>query len=190
MKAFVIPSFSDGCIRLNVRGRDGQGIVDPADYTRVCDELTELLEGMVDSRRGIRMVSGVTRLREDPLDRDPTKHAADLFVHWQDDYAADCVDVPGLGRIGPVPHYRAGSHLSQGFAVLKHPLVKPGSTFAGGNVLDLAPTLVGLTGAPLSSQFQGKSLVSLRGHQEWGRFASLTAWRQRAFRFELPTRSS
>ncbi|MCA8926130.1 MAG: alkaline phosphatase family protein [Planctomycetes bacterium] len=159
MKAFALPSFSDGCVRVNVRGRDGQGVVDPQDYRRVCDEVSELLEGMVDSRRGIKMVSGITRLRDDPFDPDPTKHAADLFVHWQDDYAADCVEVPGHGRIGPVPHYRAGSHLSKGFAVICHPDVEPGSTFEGGDVLDLAPTLVSMTGAALSPHFQGKSLV-------------------------------
>ncbi|MEZ6188847.1 MAG: alkaline phosphatase family protein [Planctomycetota bacterium] len=159
MKAFALPSFSDGCVRINVRGRDGSGVVDPQDYRKVCDEVTALLESMVDPRRGVKLVTGVTRLRDDPLDPDPTKHAADLFVHWQDEYAADTVDLPGYGRIGPVPHYRAGSHLSTGFAVVRHPEVAPGSSLEGGNVLDLAPTLVSMLGRPLSEHFQGRALV-------------------------------
>jgi len=159
MKAFVIPSFSDGCVRINVRGRDGQGIVDPKDYLRVCDEVTELLESMTCARRGMKMVTGVTRFRDDPLDPDPTLPSADLYVHWQDDYASDSVQLPGFGRIGPVPHYRSGSHLSTGFAVVRHPQVQAGSSFENGNVLDLAATLVGMTGAPLSPHFQGTSLV-------------------------------
>ena len=159
MKAFCLPTFSDGAVRINVRGRDGHGIVDPQDYHRVCDEVTALLHTMVDSRRGIPMVKSVLRMREDPLDDDRTLPSADLIVVWQEEYAADSVESPGYGRIGPLPHYRAGSHLSQGFALIRHPQVAAGSTMPTGNVMDLAPTLLSMLGAPMQPHFAGQSLV-------------------------------
>ena len=39
MRAFALPSFSEGYIRINLQGREPQGIVAPADYDALCDEL-------------------------------------------------------------------------------------------------------------------------------------------------------
>jgi predicted AlkP superfamily phosphohydrolase/phosphomutase len=159
MKAFCVPSFSDGCVRINVRGRDGSGVVAPEDYLRTCDEVAAMLQTMRDCRHGLQMVKKVIRMREDPFDDDPNLPSADLIVVWQEEYAADSVETPGYGRIGPVPHYRAGSHLSTGFAAIRHPLVAAGSTMPAGNVMDLAPTLLTMMGAPLQPHFGGTSLI-------------------------------
>merc|ERR1711916_253537 len=40
MRAFALPAYSDGYIRINLKGRDANGIVDPKDYERTCDEIT------------------------------------------------------------------------------------------------------------------------------------------------------
>ena len=40
MRAFALPSFSEGYVRINVKGRDAAGIVEPADYDRVYDEIS------------------------------------------------------------------------------------------------------------------------------------------------------
>ncbi|MDQ3347145.1 MAG: hypothetical protein M3545_04180 [Acidobacteriota bacterium] len=52
MKAFALPSFSEGYVRLNVRGREERGIVDPADYEAVCEETSAGLLRLTDARTG------------------------------------------------------------------------------------------------------------------------------------------
>ena len=47
-RASRLPSFYDGRIRVNLRGREAEGIVDLADYDRVCDEVEALLRECTD----------------------------------------------------------------------------------------------------------------------------------------------
>src|SRR5262249_24491822 len=71
LKAFALPSFSDGCIRLNLQGREARGIVPRAEYQALCDELVDLLAGLRDARTGQAMVTEVIRTRRTPADEDP-----------------------------------------------------------------------------------------------------------------------
>ena len=63
MKAFALPSYSEGYVRINVKGRERNGIVDPADYSAVCDELCALITHMTDARTGKPMVERIIRTR-------------------------------------------------------------------------------------------------------------------------------
>jgi len=60
------------------------------------------------------MVQRIIRTRQYATERDRCLDA-DLVVVWQEEHATDVVDSPDLGRIGPVPHHRTGSHRSNGF---------------------------------------------------------------------------
>ncbi|MBD2022192.1 alkaline phosphatase family protein [Leptolyngbya sp. FACHB-36] len=160
MKAFALPSYSEGYIRINLKGREPQGIVEPAEYDALCDELTQLLYNLKDARTGQPMVRGVTRTREHASDRDPKLPDADLVVLWQEDHAADTVDSPELGRVGPVPYLRTGSHRSRGFFLAHGPKVTPG-TLPPGHSLDLAPTILTLLESPIPSYIEGKSLLEV-----------------------------
>jgi len=159
MRAFALPSLSEGHIRVNVKDRDAQGIVDPADYDSVCEEIIEALCTMTDARTGERMVERVVRTRQTALDDDPKLPDADIVIIWQEKTAADTVDIPGLGRIGPIPHLRTGSHRSDGFIVAQGDGIEAGSSLGVGHSLDLAPTLMQLMDAPLPDYFDGKPLI-------------------------------
>jgi predicted AlkP superfamily phosphohydrolase/phosphomutase len=160
MKAFALPSFSEGYIRINLKGREPQGIVDPSEYDAVCDEITEQLHKLKDSRTGEPMVQKVVRTRSNATDSDPRRPDADLVVIWQDKCASDTVESPEIGRIGPVPFNRTGSHRSDGFLTLAGPNIEPGSVLPSGHSLDLAPTLLALLEAPIPDYFEGKPLVN------------------------------
>ena len=161
LKAFALPSLSDGCIRINLQGREARGMVPPAEYQAVCDELADLLAGLCDARTGQAMVADVIRTRRTPADEDPLLPDADMVVLWQDRYVTDTVDSPQCGRIGPVPHWRSGNHRPRGFFLAKGPYIAANSTVPTGHVLDLAPTIRALMGAPLTDSFAGKPLVRL-----------------------------
>jgi predicted AlkP superfamily phosphohydrolase/phosphomutase len=158
MRCFALPSIAHGYIRINVRGREANGMVSPADYGLVCDELSGLLRALRDARTGRRLVKEIVRTREFPLDSGPHHPDADLIVFYEAE-PTDVVDSPTFGRIGPVPYARTGGHVNRGFAILKSPHCQPGSTRPGGHVRDLAPTMLALLGAPQPEYLQGAPLI-------------------------------
>jgi predicted AlkP superfamily phosphohydrolase/phosphomutase len=60
MEAFALPSFSEGYVRLNVRGRERDGIVDPADFGRTADEVEA-------EPRGIDVAPTILALMDVPI---------------------------------------------------------------------------------------------------------------------------
>lgn len=159
MKAFALPSFSEGYIRINLKGREAHGIVAPSDYDALCTEISDHLARLVDARTGAPMVKRIMRTRQSALDTDPKLPDADLVVIWQEEHATDIVESPEFGRIGPLPHLRTGSHRSQGFMMAKGPGIEPNSVLPTGHSLDVTPTLLALMDAPIPDYFDGKPLI-------------------------------
>jgi predicted AlkP superfamily phosphohydrolase/phosphomutase len=159
MKAFAIPSFSEGYIRINLKGRETHGIVEPHEYDALCDDIIQKLHRLKDARTGVSMVKDVIRTRKSPLDSDPKLPDADIVVIWQEEHTTDVVDSSDYGRIGPVPYLRTGSHRSDGFLVAKAPHIESGSKLPQGHALDLAPTILNLMNVPIPDYFEGQPLV-------------------------------
>lgn len=159
MKAFALMSFSEGYIRINVKGREQHGIVDPAEYAVVVDEICKELRLLKCSRSGEPMVRKIVRVRDDPMDTDRKKPDADIIIGWQDSYACDAVEHPVYGRIGPVPHYRAGSHRPEGFMFLCGAGVAPGARLVNGHALDIAPTILAKMGINAPDYMTGRCVT-------------------------------
>jgi predicted AlkP superfamily phosphohydrolase/phosphomutase len=158
MKAFALPSFSEGYIRLNVRGRETSGVLAPENYARVCDEIEELLAGMRDARTGQPMVANIMRSRTSALDADPRLPDADLLVQWTA-RPVDVVDTP-RGRIGPMPFQRSGSHVERGFLLASGPGLPCDPAAGEAHALDLAPTILSLVGAAIPGYMEGRPLFA------------------------------
>ncbi len=164
MKAFALPSISHGYIRINVRGRERDGIVPPSDYGCFCDELSGHLKALRDARSGVPLVRKIVRTRESPLESGSHLPDADLIVFYHP-APVDVVDSPSFGRIGPVPYARTGGHANRGFAIIKAPGCSPGSDLPQGHVRDLAPTILALLGAPAPKSLDSVPLTSDRAAQ-------------------------
>ena len=156
MKAFALPSYSDGYVRINLKDREPSGIVDPSDYDSVCAELSAEILAMRDSRTGEPVVTDVIRTAMDTAD--PKRSDADLVVKWTPK-PADCVTTGSFGRIGPVPLSRSGGHNSIGFAVAAGPDIDRRDLSDQGQLIDLAPTILDLMGAPIHDRLPGRSLL-------------------------------
>jgi predicted AlkP superfamily phosphohydrolase/phosphomutase len=141
MTAFALPGFAHGFVRLNVRGRERDGIVPPEDFEKTCNELTALISGLTDARTGEPVVSEVVRTRQSPA-QESGELDADLVVKWLFT-PVDVVDTPGFGRIGPVPFRQPGGHHSQGFVVVAGPGV-PSGPLPRRPLRDLAPMILEL----------------------------------------------
>ncbi len=155
MATFVLPAFSDSHIRVNLLGRERDGIVDLDDYGRVLDETEQLIRACTDARTGEAIVDDIVRPRAaDPLDPDgPT---SDLVVSFR--FASDAIAHPDLGVIGPAPLMRAGEHTPDGWIAR-----------SGDRRVDVdarrapravAPTLIELAGLQPSPHHTGTSFAT------------------------------
>ena len=98
----------------------------------------------------------VIRWRSSAEDRDPKLPDPDMVVLWGSE-PADVVDTP-LGRIGPMPFRRTGSHVARGFLLASGPDFPAGLLSADARSIDIAPTILSLMDVPIPSYMDGKPL--------------------------------
>lgn len=165
MRAFAIPAFADGHVRINVKGREAKGLVLPNEYEAECDRISEKLLKLRDGRTGRRVVKQVYRTRQNPLDDNPRLPPADLIVQWDDQIPFDTVESPDIGRIGPVPYFRTGGHRAGGFAMVRGPGISAGALMPKAEVFDLPATILRLLGAPIPARFEGESFLERQQEQ-------------------------
>jgi len=146
MKAFALPSISHGYIRINVRGRERDGLISPSEYECFSHELIGHLNELRDARSGRPLVQKIVRTRKFALEDGSHLPDADLIVFYHST-PVDVIDSPSFGRIGPVPFARTGGHSNRGFAIIKADGCAPGSTLPQGHVRDLSTTILALLGA-------------------------------------------
>lgn len=160
MPAFALPSYYDGRIRLNVRGRERHGMVEPSDYDAMCKELETLLHECRDPRTGNPVVDFIERAST----RDPLAVAnseADLIVVWRDVTVA--FEHPRLGVVGPVPLRRTGGHTGRhGMAWVAGAGLEPGDRGVRSS-FDVLPTIAELLGRRVPPDTSGTTLLSHPG---------------------------
>jgi predicted AlkP superfamily phosphohydrolase/phosphomutase len=152
MKAFALPSFYDGQVRINLEGREAWGVVGRAGYDSACDAVEALLRECRDTRTGDPIVAGIERTaRPDRLG--PSE--ADLIITWAG--APLGFDHPVHGRIGPLPYRRPGGHTGDtGIVWLAGPGIRPGD-YGTRSAFDLVPTIVDLLGGAPGARLTGES---------------------------------
>lgn len=159
MRAFALPSYYDGRIRINLAQREAQGKVAVEDYEATCTELTNLLDACRDARTGESIVADIERPRiAHPLDLDSSD--ADMTIVWKG--TSNGFKHPDHGLIGPVPYRRTGGHTGPHgvayFAQTPLPLGYHGVTSS----FDVAPTIAELVNGSrdIPVPLSGESLLA------------------------------
>jgi hypothetical protein len=117
MPVFALPSFEGGLVRLNVAGRERNGVIPSAEYDAWCDRVERLLREVVNPATGAPVVADVERVG---MSGRPRRPAADLIVTWNGPIYAFAH--PSVGVIGPYPPRRTGGHEDPvGFAYVAGP---------------------------------------------------------------------
>jgi predicted AlkP superfamily phosphohydrolase/phosphomutase len=159
MKAFALPTYSEGLVRINLQGRERYGLVAAEDYQKTCDELCDYLYALKDGRTGRPMVREIVPRKTHPMDDAALGPPADLIVLWQEDSPIDLVESPQCGRIGPLPYFRSGGHCSRGFVAARGPGIEPGSQLESLRATDLTATLLDLMDRDIPGYIDGHSVL-------------------------------
>jgi predicted AlkP superfamily phosphohydrolase/phosphomutase len=160
-RAFTLPTDLEGCIRINVKGREPHGIVEPGvEYTDLCDEIRGRLEELVNPATrapAVRRVWIRNRIFSGPRQEE----LPDLIVTWNDEAPVVAVRSPRVGLVEAVnPDGRPGTHSTSGFLVAAGPGIPQGCR-GHGHLTDVAPTVMDLLALTRPRHLDGKPLESL-----------------------------
>ena len=117
-RAFSLPTDQYGWIRINLKGRESEGIVPSHEYEKLCLQLIEMLLTLT-SEAGELLVGDITRTAADE-ESALVNPLPDLVVHWRDAAFASSLKikdskVPAL----MVGKKSTGQHTSPGFCIYR-----------------------------------------------------------------------
>jgi predicted AlkP superfamily phosphohydrolase/phosphomutase len=159
-RAFALPSDFHGYVRLNVRGREREGIVEPREMGALVDEITEGLMTFRDPD-GSRSVGSVDRVSELVEADTRIDQLPDLVVTWTDQPSTRVTEVSSP-RHGDVPRRavtgRSGSHTGDAWAVVATGASRVRLPARAPRVVDIPATACALLGADTQG-VAGESLL-------------------------------
>lgn len=121
--AFSLPTDQHGWIRVNLRGREAEGIVLPEQYNEVCQRLERTLR-CLSTEEGKPLVDDVLRTAESAKDALPQR-IPDLVVHWGNAIFASPLRIKGSSiKPDAVISKYTGQHSLEGFCIVKGRLVE------------------------------------------------------------------
>ncbi|MGH7909321.1 MAG: alkaline phosphatase family protein [Thermodesulfobacteriota bacterium] len=159
-RAFCIPNDYAGAIRINLKGREPNGLVRPGkEYDALCDELVRELSELVNTDTGKKAVSEVLRIDE-LYQGEHIRDLPDLIVKWAGDAPIRALHSPRIGTIsGENPERRTGAHRPYGFLIASGKHISQGKAVEGASIMDIAPTILYLMDQPVPRDMDGKVLL-------------------------------
>ena len=163
---FPLPMDQAGYVRINLKGRERDGIVAPGrDYDALCERLESYFYGIQDADSGKPLVKNITRAwQETPASAAARSVLPDLLIHWGE----LAVGEVGSLRCDALPHFhldvpkktvsgRSGNHIGRGWFVAAGSAICQ-QALRGYTIRDLAPTVFQQLGTPLLDSFSGRPI--------------------------------
>ena len=162
-RAAVLKNNTCGAIRINLKGREPFGSVEPGfEAEALSAELRSELLALEDPETGEPIVERVVTVSE-AFGPDHHPDLPDLMVAFRTDLGP--IETCRSDRVGHVrvPIYtpslpRTGDHTAESRLWIKGPGVPAGNRLPEGNVLDVAPTVLQLLDVPLPDECDGQPL--------------------------------
>ena len=163
--AYDIPGDNTGTIRINLKGREPNGKVDPKDYDDLCDKIAEEFLAIKDADTGEPLVREVVRVHE-KYPGDNGGDLPDLLVKWVEGRQITAMESPNIGeiRLDHLPDVRTGAHKDYGFFLA----VGKGIRHLNGSAdlqevynWDVAPTALHIMGEPIPDDMDGKPMLDI-----------------------------
>jgi predicted AlkP superfamily phosphohydrolase/phosphomutase len=161
-RALSVRCGGNGAIRLNVRGREPFGSIEPGDeYDEACAELTRELEALQDADTGEPVVEEVGRA-DVAFGEQYHPNLPDLIVRFRQQGAISSVRSPRIGTVSEPARdrrfARSGEHTPHVRLWRVGPGVGNSEIVPGGRAIDVAPTVLYLLSVPLAPELEGRPL--------------------------------
>lgn len=165
-KAFANLTWPDEIIRINLKGREPEGIVSQRDYETVRSKIIERLTAVQDPETGEKIIDKAYR-REEVYHGPYLEDAPDILVLTKN---TSYVFSPALddGVLFERPEDPRAPHRMEGIFIIKGPDIKTGQIVSGLNITDIAPTVLYLMGKPIPDTLDGR-VISEAFHEEFFR---------------------
>jgi predicted AlkP superfamily phosphohydrolase/phosphomutase len=148
-----------GAIYLNVQGREGQGIVDPAGAPALAEELREKLLQVVDPDTGAPVFTAV--YGRDAFGGRDARHAPDLQLGYAEGYQTSKASAKGAAPrdiFEPNLDKWSGEHASSDADATPGILFSSVPITASPSIVDLGVTVLRFLGLDVPPEFEGKDL--------------------------------
>jgi len=170
-KAFALAGDLEGYVRINLQGREREGIVAPEDYEPLMRKLIEGFESWKDAETGEPLVERVLRgdelWPEVPVER-RVNNVPDLIVRWsaRPVLATQTMSSERYGTLRwPIPDKfpdgRSGHHRPTGWLIAAGEGVEPGAAIENAHGIDLAPTIMRLMGIEPFEEMRGTPIPAV-----------------------------
>jgi predicted AlkP superfamily phosphohydrolase/phosphomutase len=171
---FPLPMDHAGYIRINLKGREPQGIVQPdQEFESVCQELEEAFLSFRDIDTDEPIVEKIYRAGDfSPPDAPYHENLPDLVATWR----GSAIHSKGIysekyGEIrwdgdGKLPSGRSGNHRSRGWFIAAGNGIPYATLEESHHAVDLVPSVFNWLGAGASEDFQGRPIPALCGYEK------------------------
>jgi predicted AlkP superfamily phosphohydrolase/phosphomutase len=161
-KAFCVPNDFSGAIRINLKGREPNGLIEAGrEYNALCEELMEEFSSLINVDTGEKAVSEVIRV-DRVYQGEHIWELPDLIVNWSEDAPIKTLYSPRIGTVsGESPDKRTGAHRPYGFLLCSGKHISRGKMFEEGHIIDIAPTILYLMDCPIPKDMDGKILLDI-----------------------------
>jgi predicted AlkP superfamily phosphohydrolase/phosphomutase len=141
---------------LNVKGREKQGAIDPADYEKVRDEIADKLRAIEDengNNMGTRVIKPQEAFSGPNIDQAP-----DLIVYFGDLYwrSTGTIGHDSIHSFETEVGPDDAVHAEHGIFILWDPKEKRGKKLEDLSIYDVAPTVLNVMGIDVPSDMEGK----------------------------------
>ncbi len=162
-EAFSLRADLQGYVRVNLSGRETEGIIPASEYDALCERLTAGLMSFRDADTGDPIVAEVRRPVEAFGPGEREARVPDLVVRWVESPAAPHVALVSeeYGRVeretpGRIPNGRSGNHRTEGFFVARGRGIPEGARLSEiSDIVDLAPTILQILGVACRDELAG-----------------------------------
>jgi predicted AlkP superfamily phosphohydrolase/phosphomutase len=167
---FALPMDYNGYVRLNLKGRELEGCVDPKEADGIVEELNAALRSFRDLTTGKPVIRGTIKVDDlIPPTAPRRRFLPDLVVLWDPPgplWASSGLVSDQFGEIRwpqgrKLASGRSGNHTPHGWFVATGPGIRPGPSARTYDTADLMPTVFHWLGAPRPAHFVGRPIDEL-----------------------------
>jgi len=161
-KVFMVPNDFTGALRINLTGREPEGMVNPGkEYDEICAQIENIFLGLINPATGTKAVIEVIKVR-DRYSGKFINDLPDIIIRWEGENPINSLYSPAIGTVtGELPDKRSGAHQTYGFILACGKNVKPLKQLEEKNIMDIAPTILDYFGIPVPDDMDGKVLKDM-----------------------------